>query len=35
MLGIAARFASGYLNCQATRAARGSTHAWAEVYFLN
>lgn len=32
-LGIAARFASGYLDCDATRAARGSTHAWAEVYF--
>lgn len=32
-LGIAARFASGYLDCSATRAARGSTHAWAEVYF--
>lgn len=32
-LGIAARFASGYLDCQATRAARGSTHAWTEVYF--
>ncbi len=31
--GIAARFASGYLDCQATRAARGSTHAWTEVYF--
>ena len=32
-LGIAARFASGFLDCSATRAARGSTHAWAEVYF--
>ena len=32
-LGIAARFASGYLDCQATRAARGSTHAWTEAYF--
>ena len=32
-LGIAARFVSGYLDCPATRAARGSTHAWAEVYF--
>jgi len=31
-LGIAARFASGYLDCVATRAARGSTHAWTEVY---
>lgn len=32
-LGFAARFASGYLDCAATRAAQGSTHAWAEVYF--
>lgn len=32
-LGIASRFASGYLDCPATRAARGSTHAWTEVYF--
>ena len=32
-LGIAARFASGYLDCAATRAAQGSTHAWTEVYF--
>lgn len=32
-LGIAARFASGYLDCPATRAAWGSTHAWTEVYF--
>ena len=32
-LGIAARFASGYLDCVATRAARGVTHAWTEVYF--
>ncbi|MFC7336685.1 transglutaminase N-terminal domain-containing protein [Haloferula chungangensis] len=32
-LGIAARFASGYLDCPNTRAARGSTHAWTEVYF--
>lgn len=30
--GIAARFASGYLDCPATRAAQGSTHAWVEVY---
>lgn len=34
-LGIATRFASGYLDCTATRAARGSTHAWTEVYFPN
>jgi len=32
-LGIAARFVSGYLDCPATRAARGSTHAWTEAYF--
>ncbi|MDP0489620.1 MAG: transglutaminase family protein [Verrucomicrobiota bacterium JB023] len=32
MQGLAARFASGYLDCQATRAARGSTHAWTEAY---
>lgn len=30
--GIAARFASGYLDCAATRAAHGSTHAWVEAY---
>lgn len=30
--GIASRFASGYLDCAATRAARGSTHAWVEAY---
>lgn len=34
-LGIAARFVSGYLDCPATRAATGSTHAWTEVYFPN
>jgi hypothetical protein len=27
-LGIAARFASGYLDCPSAREARGSTHAW-------
>jgi len=32
-LGFAARFCSGYLDCQATRGARGVTHAWTEVYF--
>jgi transglutaminase-like putative cysteine protease len=32
-LNIASRFASGYLDCTATRAARGSTHAWTEIYF--
>lgn len=31
-LGIAARFASGYLDCAASQAGRASTHAWAEVY---
>lgn len=32
-LGLAARFVSGYLDCPATRAARGSSHAWTECYF--
>lgn len=32
-LGIASRFVSGYLDSAATRAGRGSTHAWCEVYF--
>lgn len=32
-LGFPARFASGYLDCQASEAGRASTHAWAEVYF--
>lgn len=31
-LGIAARFASGYLDCPASEAGRAATHAWAEVY---
>jgi len=31
-LGIAARFASGYLDSAASEAGRGATHAWAEVY---
>lgn len=35
LLGFATRFASGYLDCAATRAGRGSTHAWSEVYFPN
>ena len=30
--GLAARFVSGYMLCEATEAGRGSTHAWAEVY---
>lgn len=32
-LGLAARFASGYLDAAAATAGRGSTHAWVEVYF--
>lgn len=31
-LGLAARFVSGYLHCEATEVGHGSTHAWAEVY---
>jgi transglutaminase-like putative cysteine protease len=31
-LGVAARFASGYLHCSASMAGYASTHAWAEVY---
>lgn len=31
-LGIAARFASGYLDCAASIAGRASTHAWTEFY---
>jgi transglutaminase-like putative cysteine protease len=31
-LGLAARFASGYVECEATQAGGASTHAWAEVY---
>jgi transglutaminase-like putative cysteine protease len=31
-LGIAARFASGYLECSATEAGYASTHAWVEIY---
>ncbi len=31
-LGVAARFASGYLDCLAAEAGYASTHAWAEVY---
>lgn len=31
-LGIAARFASGYLDCAASVAGRASTHAWVEFY---
>jgi transglutaminase-like putative cysteine protease len=32
LLGVAARFASGYLHCAASVAGHASTHAWAEVY---
>jgi transglutaminase-like putative cysteine protease len=32
VLGIAARFASGYLHCAASMAGHASTHAWTEVY---
>jgi transglutaminase-like putative cysteine protease len=32
MLGVAARFASGYLHCAASVAGHASTHAWTEVY---
>lgn len=31
-LGIAARFASGYLECTAAEAGYASTHAWVEIY---
>lgn len=31
-LGVAARFASGYLDCAASEAGHASTHAWAEIY---
>jgi transglutaminase-like putative cysteine protease len=32
LLGVAARFASGYLHCTASMAGHASTHAWAEIY---
>lgn len=32
LLGLAARFVSGYLHAPASTADYGSTHAWAEVY---
>ena len=32
VLGMPARFASGYLDCAASEAGRASTHAWAEAY---
>jgi len=31
-LGMAARFASGYLDCPASEAGRAAMHAWTEVY---
>jgi transglutaminase-like putative cysteine protease len=31
-LGLAARFVSGYMQCEATEAGGASTHAWMEVY---
>lgn len=31
-LGIAARFASGYMECTAAQAGHASTHAWVEIY---
>jgi transglutaminase-like putative cysteine protease len=30
--GLAARFVSGYMQCEATEAGGASTHAWVEVY---
>jgi len=32
LVGLAARFVSGYLHCPATEIGHGATHAWAEVY---
>jgi transglutaminase-like putative cysteine protease len=32
LLGFAARFASGYLDCLASEAGRAAMHAWAEIY---
>ena len=32
VIGLPARFASGYLDCAASEAGRASTHAWAEAY---
>jgi transglutaminase-like putative cysteine protease len=32
VMGVAARFASGYLHGRASLAGNASTHAWAEVY---
>jgi transglutaminase-like putative cysteine protease len=32
ILGFAARFVSGYLDCPASEAGRAAMHAWAEIY---
>lgn len=32
-VGLASRFASGYLNSTASAAGRAATHAWTEIYF--
>lgn len=32
LLGFAMRFASGYPECEASRAGEASTHAWVEAY---
>ena len=32
VIGLPARFASGYLDCVASEAGHASTHAWAEAY---
>jgi len=32
VLGLAARFVSGYLHCRASEAGHASTHAWTEIY---
>ncbi len=32
LLGVASRFVSGYLHCDASIAGRASTHAWMEAY---
>ncbi len=32
LIGLAARFVSGYLHCPATEVGHGATHAWTEVY---
>lgn len=32
LLGVAARFVSGYLHCAASEAGQASTHAWTELY---